>query len=210
MSPGITCAADTGGQIGAPNGTIDSTSNHRVHRIHVRARWILCRANFLFVAEPRDPSDCRMLMFDNGGYVAPLAPPLAYTIEVEGGWGPRVVWSDEPPAMTLEEALLGRRETPARADEPKLMGPTWRPWMPWMPCISGGRALESMGARNEELTKEGSTFHDGLGCRSEASDIVNCSYSDSFQQRTTGFSGRSTRLSSPDCTPTFAATRTWP
>ncbi len=68
-----------------------------------------CRANHLFVADPRDPSGRRVLMLDNGGNLAPRAPTLDYVIE-ECGSGPRVVWSDEPVPITVGEALRPRQE----------------------------------------------------------------------------------------------------
>jgi hypothetical protein len=46
-------------------------------------------------------------MLDNGGNLAPAAPTLAYTIE-DLGDGPRVIWSDEPVPITVEEALRPR------------------------------------------------------------------------------------------------------
>jgi putative DNA primase/helicase len=68
-----------------------------------------CRANYLFVADPRDPTGRRVLMLDTGGNVAPPAPTLDYVIE-ECGSGPRVVWSDEPVPITIGEALRPRQE----------------------------------------------------------------------------------------------------
>jgi hypothetical protein len=121
LSPLRNLAERLGAAVVLVNHLTKARSRNGKHRVLGSIAYVgACRANFLFVADPRDPSDRRMLMFDNGGNVAPLAPPLAYTIEVEGGWGPRVVWSDEPPAMTLEEALLGRPETPARTAESEL------------------------------------------------------------------------------------------
>ena len=63
-----------------------------------------CRANHLFVTDPHDPTGRRVLMLDNGGNVAPPAPTLAYVIEDRGS-GPRVEWSDQPVAITVEQAL---------------------------------------------------------------------------------------------------------
>ncbi len=75
-----------------------------------------CRASFLFVPDPRDPAGRRVLMLDNGGNLAPLAPPLAYTIEDRDGRGPQVVWSDEPVTITVEEALRAGAEGPERGE----------------------------------------------------------------------------------------------
>jgi len=79
-----------------------------------------CRANHLFVPDPQDPTGRRVLMLDNGGNVAPAAPTLAYTIE-DTGDAPRVVWSDEPVPITVEEALRLRPEMAAREPEPDMI-----------------------------------------------------------------------------------------
>jgi hypothetical protein len=50
-------------------------------------------------------------MLDNGSNLAPTAPTLAYTI-ADGGDGPRIIWSDEPVPITVDEAL--RHELGAR------------------------------------------------------------------------------------------------
>ena len=73
-----------------------------------------CRANHLFVSDPNDPTERRVLMLDNGGNMAARAPGLAYTIE-ERENRPRIEWSDQPVAITVEEALRPRRETAAGA-----------------------------------------------------------------------------------------------
>jgi hypothetical protein len=72
-----------------------------------------CRANHLFVNDPRDPTGRRVLMIDNGGNLAARAPTLAYTIE-ESSHGPRVQWADEPLTITVEEALRRPQKTPPR------------------------------------------------------------------------------------------------
>ncbi len=76
-----------------------------------------CRANFLFVPDPRDPACRRVLVLDNGANAAPLAPILADTIEDQGGRGPQVVWSDEPATVTVERALRPALAKHARDDE---------------------------------------------------------------------------------------------
>lgn len=63
-----------------------------------------CRANHLFTLDPHDPTGRRVLMLDNGGNVAPPAPTLAYMIDDCDG-APKVAWSDEPVAITVEQAL---------------------------------------------------------------------------------------------------------
>jgi hypothetical protein len=79
-----------------------------------------CRANFLFVPDPRDPACRRVLMLDYGGNLAPLAPTLADTIEDQSGRDPQVVWSDEPVTVTVKEALRPGVEMHARDDEHEL------------------------------------------------------------------------------------------
>ncbi len=76
-----------------------------------------CRANFLFVPDPRDPACRRVLVLDNGANAAPLAPILADTIEDQGGRGPQVVWSDEPATVMVERALRPALAKHARDDE---------------------------------------------------------------------------------------------
>ena len=91
------------------------------HRVSGSIAYLgACRANFLFVPDPRDPACRRVLMLDNGGNVAPLAPTLAYTIEDQSGRGPQVVWSDEPVTVTVKEALRPGLEIQARDDEHEL------------------------------------------------------------------------------------------
>jgi putative DNA primase/helicase len=63
-----------------------------------------CRANHLFVQDRSDLDGRRVLMLDNGGNLAPLAPTLAYVIE-ERGDAPCVEWYGEPVAITASEAL---------------------------------------------------------------------------------------------------------
>ncbi len=63
-----------------------------------------CRANHLFSFDPQDPAGRRVLMLDNGGNVAPLAPTLAYAIE-DRGKGPEVAWLEDPMPVTVEQAL---------------------------------------------------------------------------------------------------------
>ncbi len=91
------------------------------HRVSGSIAYVgACRVKFLFVPDPRDPACRRVLMLDNGGNVAPLAPTLAYTIDAQSGRGPQVVWSDEPVAITVKEALRPGVEMPARDDEHEL------------------------------------------------------------------------------------------
>jgi putative DNA primase/helicase len=96
-----------------------------------------CRANFLFLPDPRDPAGRRVLMFDNGGNTAPLALPLAYTIEDQGGQGAQVLWSDAPATISLEEALWPRGELPERHGNPELS--ECEGWL--KETLGGGRVL---------------------------------------------------------------------
>jgi hypothetical protein len=73
-----------------------------------------CRASFLFVPDPGDPSGRRVLMLDNGGNAAPPAPPLAYTIGDPHGRGLQVVWSNEPVTVTIDEAPRPGRQRPVQ------------------------------------------------------------------------------------------------
>jgi hypothetical protein len=98
-----------------------------------------CRANFLFLADPRDAAGRRVLMFDNGGNTAPLAPPLTYTIEDQDGRGAQVVWCDAPVTITVEEALRPRGETPGRNVNPEL--DLCEEWL--KETLAGGRVLAS-------------------------------------------------------------------
>ncbi len=51
-------------------------SANRKHRVLGSIAYVgACRANHLFVADPDDPTGRRVLMLDNGGNVAPPAPP---------------------------------------------------------------------------------------------------------------------------------------
>jgi hypothetical protein len=118
-----------------------TTSRSGKHRIIGSIAYLgACRASFLFVPDPRDSSSRRVLIFDNGGNAAPLAPTLAYTIEDSSGRGPRVVWSDEPVAVTLEEALRPRARTPGlQGDDPELSD--CEQWLRETLAEAGGRAL---------------------------------------------------------------------
>jgi hypothetical protein len=78
-----------------------------------------CRANHLFVRDPQDPTNRRVLMLDNGGNLAPVAATLAYTIE-DAGNGPRIVWSRETVPITVDDALRQLRDRPAPEDEVEL------------------------------------------------------------------------------------------
>jgi hypothetical protein len=117
--------------------TVSRSGKHRI--IGSIAYLGACRASFLFVPDPHDPSGRRVLMFDNGGNAAPLAPTLAYTIEDSCGRGPGVVWSDEPVAVTVEEALRPRAQTPGlHGDDPELSD--CEQWLRETLAQSGGRA----------------------------------------------------------------------
>jgi hypothetical protein len=63
-----------------------------------------CRANFLFLKDPDDPSGRRVLMLDNGGNLAPSQPALAYVIRDEGT-GPFCDWLPETIDLDADAAL---------------------------------------------------------------------------------------------------------
>jgi putative DNA primase/helicase len=80
-------------------------SGNAKHRVLGSIAYVgACRANHFFIADPHDPTGRRVLMLDNGGNVSAPARTLAYVIE-NGAKGARVEWSDEPVAITIEEAL---------------------------------------------------------------------------------------------------------
>jgi hypothetical protein len=117
-----------------------TTSRSGKHRIIGSIAYLgACRASFLFVPDPRDPSGRRVLMFDNGGNAAPLAPTLSYTIENSSGRGPHVVWSDEPVTIAIDEALRPRRQTPTDRQDEELTD--CQQWLREMLATAGGRML---------------------------------------------------------------------
>ncbi len=80
-------------------------SGNGKHRVLGSIGYVgVCRANYFFIADPHDPTGRRVLMLDNGGNVAAPATTLAFVIEDRGS-GSKVEWSDEPVAITIEEAL---------------------------------------------------------------------------------------------------------
>jgi putative DNA primase/helicase len=83
----------------------EGTSANGKHRVLGSIAYVgACRANHLFIADPRDPTGRRVLILDNGGNVAPPATPLAYVIK-ESGSGACVAWIDEKVPITVAEAL---------------------------------------------------------------------------------------------------------
>jgi putative DNA primase/helicase len=64
----------------------------------------VCRANFLFLADPDDPGGRRRLMLDNGGNLAPGQPGLAFVVNDEGG-AARVDWLPETIDLDADAAL---------------------------------------------------------------------------------------------------------
>ncbi len=66
----------------------------------------VCRANFLFLRDPDDPSGRRRLMLDNGGNLAPKQPALAFVVHDDDG-AARAEWL--PETIDLDaDAALGR------------------------------------------------------------------------------------------------------
>jgi hypothetical protein len=63
-----------------------------------------CRHNHLFAFDPQDPAGRRVLMLDNGGNVAPLAPTIVYAIK-DRGRDPERAWLEDPMPITVEQAL---------------------------------------------------------------------------------------------------------
>ena len=64
----------------------------------------VCRANFVFLADPDDPGGRRRLMLDNGGNLAPGQPGLAFVVNNEGG-AARVDWLPETIDLDADAAL---------------------------------------------------------------------------------------------------------
>jgi hypothetical protein len=64
----------------------------------------VCRANFLFLADPDDPTGRRRLMLDNGGNLAPRQPGLAFVVHDEGE-AARVEWLPETIDLDADAAL---------------------------------------------------------------------------------------------------------
>jgi hypothetical protein len=78
-----------------------------------------CRANFLFMLDPQDPSGTRRLMLANGGNLARDAETLAFTVGGEGA-GAKLVWEPQPLGITVDEALAtesSRNADPLDPDE---------------------------------------------------------------------------------------------
>jgi hypothetical protein len=64
----------------------------------------VCRANFLFLADPDDPGGRRRLMLDNGGNLAPRQPGLAFVVHDQGE-AARVEWLPETIDLDADAAL---------------------------------------------------------------------------------------------------------
>ncbi len=63
-----------------------------------------CRANFMFLQDPDDPTGRRRLILDNGTNLAPPQPALAYLIRDEGA-GPFCDWLPETIELDADAAL---------------------------------------------------------------------------------------------------------
>jgi putative DNA primase/helicase len=87
-----------------------SGSSNGKHRVLGSIAYVgACRANFLFVADPADPTGRRVMMLDNGGNVAPPARALCYMIEDRGD-GPWVEWFSESATGPYESVQSSRPE----------------------------------------------------------------------------------------------------
>jgi putative DNA primase/helicase len=77
-----------------------------------------CRANFLFMKDPDDPTGGRRLMLDNGGNLAPKQPGLVYTIE-DIGEGPVCDWQRGTVDLDADAGLARavKVEKAAKAEE---------------------------------------------------------------------------------------------
>src|SRR6185312_3576238 len=63
-----------------------------------------CRTNFLFLADPDDPSGRRRLMLDNGRNLGPVQPGLPFVIRDDGA-GPFCDWLPETVDLDADAAL---------------------------------------------------------------------------------------------------------
>jgi hypothetical protein len=64
----------------------------------------VCRANFLFLRDPDDPTGRRVLLLDNGGNLAPPQPALAFVVRDEGA-APYCDWQPESIDLDADAAL---------------------------------------------------------------------------------------------------------
>jgi hypothetical protein len=64
----------------------------------------VCRANYLFLADPDDPGGRRRLMLDNGCNLAPGQPGLVFVVEDKGGVA-RLDWLPETLDLDADAAL---------------------------------------------------------------------------------------------------------
>jgi putative DNA primase/helicase len=79
-----------------------SGSPNSKHRVLGSIAYVgVSRANFLFTADPDDPTGRRVLMLDNGSNIAPPAPDIAYMIEDHGD-GAWIEWSSPAEGNTVE------------------------------------------------------------------------------------------------------------
>jgi len=105
LTPLKTLAERLGAAVVLVSHLTKGTSANGKHRVLGSIAYVgACRANHLFIADPRDLTGRRVLLLDNGGNVAPPAMPLAYMIE-ESARGARVAWIDETVPITVEDAL---------------------------------------------------------------------------------------------------------
>jgi hypothetical protein len=75
------------------------------YRVFGRIDYVgACRANFLFLADPDDPTGRRRLMLDNGGNLGPQQPALAFIIRDDGA-GPFCDWLPETIELDADAAL---------------------------------------------------------------------------------------------------------
>ena len=105
LTPLKTLAERLGAAVVLVSHTTKGGSGNGKHRVLGSIAYVgACRANHFFVADPHDPTGRRVLMIEMAATCPRQLRTLAYVIE-DRGKGPRVEWSDEPVAITIEEAL---------------------------------------------------------------------------------------------------------
>jgi hypothetical protein len=82
-----------------------ASSTNGKYRVLGDIAWVgVCRANFLFLPDPDDPTGQRRLMLDNGRNLGPVQPGLPFVIRDDGA-GPYCDWLPETVDLDADAAL---------------------------------------------------------------------------------------------------------